>query len=135
VAGQRADRPDIAFEEEDGWGVGGLTDFSGAQPIFGEECEYDYENWGDAEAGTREPYTTTVYNLEVEDWHTYFVGKTGLWVHNTNCLDDALSVRDSTRSSVRNTVSQLVADAINYQGYKKLTKAELNDFLRSNANA
>lgn len=21
----------------------------------------------------------------MEDWHTYFVGKTGLWVHDTNC--------------------------------------------------
>lgn len=24
----------------------------------------------------------TVYNIEVEDCHTYFVGKMGLWVHN-----------------------------------------------------
>ena len=24
-----------------------------------------------------------VYNFEVEDWHTYFVGKNNLWVHNT----------------------------------------------------
>ena len=27
-------------------------------------------------------YTTTVYNLEVEDFHTYYVGKAGVWVHN-----------------------------------------------------
>lgn len=26
-----------------------------------------------------------VYNLEVEDFHTYYVGKIGIWVHNTNC--------------------------------------------------
>lgn len=26
-----------------------------------------------------------VYNLEVEDFHTYYVGKHGVWVHNTNC--------------------------------------------------
>jgi hypothetical protein len=25
----------------------------------------------------------TVYNLEVEGFHTYFVGRRGLWVHNT----------------------------------------------------
>lgn len=25
---------------------------------------------------------TTVYNFEVEDFHTYFVGQNGLWVHN-----------------------------------------------------
>ena len=30
---------------------------------------------------------TTVYNLNVADFHTYFVGRTGggLWVHNANC--------------------------------------------------
>jgi hypothetical protein len=26
-----------------------------------------------------------VYNIEVEDYHTYFVGEEGVWVHNTNC--------------------------------------------------
>lgn len=29
-------------------------------------------------------YETTVYNIEVEETHTYFVGKYGIWVHNTN---------------------------------------------------
>lgn len=24
----------------------------------------------------------TVYNLEVEDFHTYYVGEEGMWVHN-----------------------------------------------------
>jgi hypothetical protein len=28
-----------------------------------------------------------VYNLEVEDFHTYYVGKHGVWVHNTNCVE------------------------------------------------
>jgi len=28
---------------------------------------------------------TTVYNIEVEDFHTYYVGKEGMWVHNLNC--------------------------------------------------
>jgi hypothetical protein len=26
----------------------------------------------------------TVYNFEVEDFHTYFVGESGIWVHNQN---------------------------------------------------
>ena len=30
-------------------------------------------------------YLSKVYNLEVEDNHTYFVDKLGVWVHNTNC--------------------------------------------------
>ena len=34
----------------------------------------------------------TVYNLEVEDFHTYFVGEYGVLVHNAGCLnsDDSL---------------------------------------------
>ena len=27
----------------------------------------------------------TVYNFQVEDYHTYFVGECGVWVHNSNC--------------------------------------------------
>ncbi|KTT11649.1 hypothetical protein NS2R_13105 [Pseudomonas oryzihabitans] len=29
-------------------------------------------------------YSTAVYNMEVEDYHTYFVDTLGVWVHNTN---------------------------------------------------
>jgi VCBS repeat-containing protein len=29
-------------------------------------------------------YKTTVYNLEVEDFHTYYVTEDGIWVHNKN---------------------------------------------------
>jgi hypothetical protein len=29
---------------------------------------------------------STVYNMEVEDFHTYFVEKMGVWVHNDNCF-------------------------------------------------
>ena len=32
---------------------------------------------------TEEP--TTVYNFQVEDFHTYHVGENGVWVHNSNC--------------------------------------------------
>ncbi|MCG2575351.1 hypothetical protein LVY74_17620, partial [Acinetobacter sp. ME22] len=31
------------------------------------------------------PFTTTVYNMEVAENHTYFVNYAKLWVHNTNC--------------------------------------------------
>lgn len=29
----------------------------------------------------------TVYNIEVDDFHTYHVGKLGIWVHNANCCN------------------------------------------------
>ncbi|MGN0632908.1 MAG: polymorphic toxin-type HINT domain-containing protein [Oscillospiraceae bacterium] len=28
-----------------------------------------------------------VYNLEVQDFHTYFIGESGVWVHNQGCKD------------------------------------------------
>ena len=33
-------------------------------------------------------YLATVYNIEVADFHTYFVGVDGVWIHNSNgCLN------------------------------------------------
>ncbi|MES2946523.1 MAG: polymorphic toxin-type HINT domain-containing protein [Pseudomonadota bacterium] len=46
--------------------------------------------WGDdrglsgAKPGKEHLYRARVYNLEVEDFHTYYVGKHGVWVHNKN---------------------------------------------------
>lgn len=33
--------------------------------------------------------TATVYNIEVQEHHTYHVGSLGVWVHNANCCDVA----------------------------------------------
>ncbi|WP_435933234.1 polymorphic toxin-type HINT domain-containing protein [Moraxella bovoculi] len=30
-------------------------------------------------------HTDTVYNIEVDDFHTYHVGRLGVWVHNADC--------------------------------------------------
>ena len=35
---------------------------------------------------TQTKFEVPVYNLEVEDFHTYFIGIDGLWVHNDNCF-------------------------------------------------
>ena len=129
----RTDRPEIAFHEEDGWGYGALLDFAQVSPVYGEDLPYDYENWGDPVNETRERYTTTVYNIEVEDWHTYFVGKTGLWVHNTNCLEATLEVAPG-----KGDVDELIKGALqfgNESQFKHLTKAELNHFLGKPGNS
>lgn len=90
----RTDRPEVAFDndEEGSWGMGSLIDLSGVKPNFSADVPYDYEKWGDAVNETRQRYTATVYNLEVEDWHTYFVGEAGLWIHHQTCEDPALTV-------------------------------------------
>lgn len=42
------------------------------------------ENWDENGDTIFDPYLTTVYNFEVEDYHTYYVGELGVWVHS-NC--------------------------------------------------
>ena len=44
----------------------------------GEWKDPDTVEWGEGEG----PLTMTVYNIEVEDTHTYFVGEAGIWVHD-----------------------------------------------------
>jgi hypothetical protein len=34
------------------------------------------------------PYAEKVFNLEIAEVHTYAVGKTGVLVHNSNCIDE-----------------------------------------------
>ncbi|WP_455027678.1 protein C- splicing region [Neisseria elongata] len=41
------------------------------------------------------PYRTTVYNIEVEDYHTYCVSMGGILVHNQNCGAERRSRVDS----------------------------------------
>jgi hypothetical protein len=41
----------------------------------------------------------TVYNFEVEDFHTYFVGEDGVWVHNVDCLKTTHEVLNSLGNS------------------------------------
>jgi hypothetical protein len=36
-------------------------------------------------------FRTRVYNLEVEDSHTYYAGELGVWVHNNNCAEPGLA--------------------------------------------
>ena len=38
-------------------------------------------NSGIGYGGIGKPYSTYVYNIEVKDFHTYFVGEEGIWVH------------------------------------------------------
>jgi hypothetical protein len=49
-----------------------------------------------AEGERQDPYfKAPVYNLEVEDFHTYYVGEHGIWVHNQNCDGWNLEVRNT----------------------------------------
>ncbi|MDH3460875.1 MAG: polymorphic toxin-type HINT domain-containing protein, partial [Burkholderiaceae bacterium] len=95
----RTDQPDVAW----GRGIAGskANDYSGDDVYFREDFlenglgyglpgYYSYNNkyWRLGEEGY---FKRRVYNLEVEDTHTYYVGELGVWVHNTNCGDLGVS--------------------------------------------
>ena len=81
-----------------GWmsSVGNLTDEPGAEWDSKNECVHRASV--PAEDGIQDLaypplLQIPVYNIEVEDFHTYFVGKEGVWVHNKN-LSTAINVQN-----------------------------------------
>ncbi|MDR3221056.1 MAG: HINT domain-containing protein [Candidatus Accumulibacter sp.] len=42
-----------------------------------------------------EPYLTPVHNFEVDGFHTYYVGDSGVWVHNANCDTKAQAIEQA----------------------------------------
>jgi hypothetical protein len=87
-----------------GSGDGRTIDMRGGAVVF----NYEHVAHTEIDPADRENYLRTrVYNFEVEDNHTYYVGEWGVWVHNANCqvkesLQDIARVaagRDRTLSS------------------------------------
>lgn len=62
----------------------GRADRSGGIAPFGYEHEQRVRNDG-VELTPENYLKARVYNFEVEDFHTYYVGEMGVWVHNANC--------------------------------------------------
>lgn len=52
-------------------------------PNYLEDESLEVVNWDENEDPIPDGYLATVYGFEVEDYHTYFVGELGVWVHNT----------------------------------------------------
>lgn len=52
---------------------------------YEDACQSEEANLDEFGYQIEAPYLDTVYNIEVEDYHTYYVGKTETWVHNDNC--------------------------------------------------
>jgi hypothetical protein len=47
-----------------------------------------------------EPCLSPVYNFEVDEFHTYYVGEVGVWVHNTNCTETVASREVAIESGI-----------------------------------
>lgn len=76
---------------------GRLLDLRGGLTVIGQDrvLNEDIEWWEDGNW-----FRPAVYNLEVEDDHTYYVGQLGVWVHNTNCAGDVAKTLDEARGSI-----------------------------------
>ncbi|XVJ68381.1 MAG: hypothetical protein HEQ39_01070 [Rhizobacter sp.] len=75
----------VAYVHCDGFGSGNYVDLSLSPHRFLKEDEESRYESGreDQDSDDWLAYTTKVCHLEVEGWHTFFVGKTGLLVHDT----------------------------------------------------
>ena|GEM_PF-821553 len=47
--------------------------------------------------------SATVYNMTVDEFHTYFVSDLGIWVHNTSCMDSASAAKIITNADRSST--------------------------------
>ena len=80
-------------QSEIGWfAVGGrhaqgtLWDYANRK-LVANGIYYNWREWVDGDVYGQDDHPdlyqrATVYNIEVEDYHTYFVGQHGVWVHN-----------------------------------------------------
>ena len=78
---------------------GDIIDMRGGtiKETFGEGVTADFFgvegfNWRyeEDESIDKWAYKTAVYNFEVEDFHTYYVGEAGIWVHSINCYENSI---------------------------------------------
>ena len=78
---RRTQYDNIGFAADDRAGVGVVLELRDKQVSLASETLI--ADLAPLELG--ENYLTPVYNFEVEEFHTYYVGDAGVWVHNTNC--------------------------------------------------
>jgi len=85
----------IGFAGDDRSGVGIVVDLSGRRiALASDETSARCQQPGQT-LKLGDPWLTPVYNFEVEDLHTYYVGDSAVWVHNTNCAADPAAARQA----------------------------------------
>lgn len=75
--------------------------------------------------------TDTVYNFEVAEFHTYHIGKFGVWVHNSDCVPSGWierkvwsSLDPSLQKKFNNAISKGIVAPTASQGVIKVAKTE-----------
>ncbi|MCG2575344.1 hypothetical protein LVY74_17580, partial [Acinetobacter sp. ME22] len=133
-------KPDFDITEADYKSIGYVFDVTnyeqkGLKGVYIDECTNILKNSDNQYI----PFTRTVYNLEVADYHTYYIGITGLWVHNTDCenkttkalagketVDILLEYQDILREAATGQVTKSVyANLPKDKEAQKLKQAEI----------
>ena len=70
-----------------------------AELLPGDEVFTSTGGWVQVSSGTWLSARQTVYNLEVDGFHTYFVGEVGAWVHNA-CTASARMAVDASKGTI-----------------------------------
>ena len=92
------DNSKITFVYNDGDDPIAIYDFNSGQPVCiggliyknlhpsesksSQDMELDSKIMQLYETGVSHPYLDYVYNLEIKDFHTYYVGRAGIWTHD-----------------------------------------------------
>jgi hypothetical protein len=90
------------------WGVeandgsGALIDLRGQPVVVGADGVFNWDVLDDEHADPR--VRSSVYNLEVDEFHTYYVGEMGVWVHNSNCGGVGVALSHPTGCFVAGTL-------------------------------
>jgi hypothetical protein len=79
----KTDTPDVGWTRDDGGDKGPTIDLRNGLVKVSKTFEEDTFNRSAFEIG--EYLRRRVFNIEVEGFHTYYVGEAGVWVHNTDC--------------------------------------------------
>jgi hypothetical protein len=113
----RPDQPVLELEVEEEDGSTETFKVTGEHPFWvkargwveaadlkpGDEIFTSNGGWLRVASGTWLSQRQTVYNFEVEDFHTYFVGEAGAWVHNTCAADPRAVNRVAPKKGPRKT--------------------------------
>lgn len=110
-----------------------------AKSVALEVIEETYRDLGDPEA--IDPslfFNAPVYNLEVEDFHTYYVGEHGIWVHNQNCGGLNFEARNTKNPLPISSATPDFHSRVELKNWFKEkginSKEDLSQWLRANGN-
>jgi len=103
---------------------------SAVKLLPGDEVYTSTGGWMRVSSGTWVAQRQTVYNLEVENTHTYFVGESGIWVHNS-CSEPPKVQKDVNLNSNTAVSNFGIYEIEVYDSLHKIGKAHLDRVTQS----